>query len=394
MIDSLLGEGVRFHQARTVEPLTAPALATLLTSLEPQQHGCTRNGLSVREDVVSLPKLLRRNGYKAAAFVGNWTLRDRLWAMAGHFDVYEEVMTRARWFGMVRREATAEDLTDISGDWLEEQLDSEPDRPVLMWVHYVEPHAPYKLQRDFLPQLGADPGGDVYSQSGKYDSEIAYVDHHIGRLLERAESLFPAEETLTIFVSDHGENLGEHGYWGHGRHLWEEGLWIPMGITWPGRIEAGVEDAPALISDIAPTVLGLLGLEVPEFLSGKDWSPVFSGASPSPTDRVTYHQAHRGVVGPKEDATKVRQKGLLEVARIADSEKELQRVPKERRWVYDLVADPGEEESVVSPQSPLSEELAAWLAEVRSGLEQSDDRPAVAMSDEDREALRALGYID
>lgn len=393
-IDGLLETGVRFSRARTVEPLTAPALATMLTSLDPQEHGCTRNGLSVRSDVVSLPKLLRRNGYKAAAFVGNWTLRDRLWGMADHFDVFEEVMTQARWFGMVKREATAADLTSLSGEWLKDQVDEEPDRPFLLWVHYVEPHAPYKLQRDFLAQLGADPGGDIYSQSGKYDSEIAYVDHYIGRLLDQVETLSPARNTITIFVSDHGENLGEHGYWGHGRHLWEEGLHIPMGLAWPGRIDPAVEDAPALISDLAPTVLGLLDLEAPDFMRGQDWSPVFRGDQTSPMDRVTYYQAHKGVVSAKEDNTEVRQKGLLEVARIDGANKEVLRVPKGRRWVFDLESDPAEQSSQVPLDSPITEALEEWLATVKSGLEQTDDLPAVAMSDEDRDALRALGYID
>jgi arylsulfatase A-like enzyme len=75
-LDALLRQGVRFTQARTVEPLTAPALASMLTSLPPQEHGSTRNGMRVRPDLLSMSKILRHNGYKSAAFVGNWTLRD------------------------------------------------------------------------------------------------------------------------------------------------------------------------------------------------------------------------------------------------------------------------------------------------------------------------------
>ena len=107
-LDRLLGSGAIYTQARTVEPLTAPALASMLTSLPPHEHGSTRNGLRVRGDLPSLPRILRSQGFRASAFVGSWTLRDKLWGMASHFDHFEDVLTRARWYGLVKREANAE----------------------------------------------------------------------------------------------------------------------------------------------------------------------------------------------------------------------------------------------------------------------------------------------
>lgn len=393
-IDALLRQGVRFTQARTVEPLTAPALASMLTSLPPHEHGSTRNGMRVRPDLLSVSKILRHNGYKSAAFVGNWTLRDELWGMAEQFDEYEEVMTKARWFGMVKKEATGEDLTDRASEWLSRQLESQPGRPFFLWVHYVEPHAPYKLQRAFLDQLGAAPDGDLYSDSGKYDSEIAYVDHHISRLLEHAADLVPAGEMITIFAADHGESLGEHGYWGHGRHVYEATLHIPMGLTWPGRIEPVEIEAPALITDLAPTLLTLLGLPVPDFFQGMDWTPVLRGEKPAPAGRVTHYQAHKGVTSPKEDPNKTRQRGLLEVARLEGDIKEILRVPKDLRRLFDLGSDPGEENDLALPQSEISDELRSWLETVQAGLAVADELPPPSLSQEDLEALRALGYID
>ncbi len=393
-IDGLLAKGVRFAEARTVEPLTAPALASMLTSLTPHEHGSTRNGLRVRPELPSLPKVLRRHGYQTGAFVGSWTLREKLWAMSGHFDHFEEVLTKARWLGMVKREATAEDLNETALEWLSGQVEGGSSRPVFLWVHYVEPHAPYVLQRDFMNQIGNAPSDNNYSDSNRYDSEIAYVDFQISKLLEAVEALVPNGNTMVLFVSDHGESLGEHGYWGHGRHLYEPTLHIPMGITWPGHVEPRVVAAPALIIDLAPTVVGLLGIEVPDFFQGMDWSKVFTGAAEEPTDRVTLYQAHRGAVGAKEDQTKVREKGLLEVAQLENGKKEILRVTNGRRRVFDLASDPGELESLVLEQPEISEGLQSWLERVKAGLVLADELPPPSISDEDMDALRALGYLE
>ena len=203
-LDRLLNQGVRFTEARTVEPLTAPALASMLISLPPHEHASTRNGLRVRPDIPSLPRILRRHGYRTAAFVGSWTLRKNLWEMNDHFDTYEAVLTKSRWLGVWTREARAEDLNERAFDWLEEHRSNEGKRPFFLWVHYVEPHAPYELQEDFLDQIGPAPDGDVKSKSYRYDSEIAYVDDQIGQFLEKLENLGALDNTLIVFVSDHG----------------------------------------------------------------------------------------------------------------------------------------------------------------------------------------------
>ncbi len=197
-----------------------------------------------------------------------------------------------------------------------------------------------------------------------------------------------------VFVSDHGESLGDHGYWGHGRHLYEATLHIPMGLVWEGRVAPGVRAEPALITDLAPTLLGAAGLERPEFIHGFDWMPVLRGEQPPPAGRVTLHQAHRGAVMGKEGVTRARRRGLLEVARIADETKEILRVTNARRRVFDLRSDRDERRSLAPLASEPSPELLAWLEEVRRGLELADGLPPPSLSDEDLETLRALGYID
>lgn len=390
-MDALLAAGARFTQARTVEPLTAPALTSMITGLHPHDHAATRNGLRMRGELLSFPTIFRRRGYDTAALVGNWTLRDKLSGLAEHFEDYREVLTRARWFGLVKGEATAEDLTDAALAWLDDRPVGRRSKPFLLWVHYVEPHAPYLLQKDFLRQVGDGASSD---RRYRYDTEIAFVDHHIGRLVDGFAEQPGGRSLITVLVADHGESLGEHGYWGHGRHLYEATLHVPMGIVWPGRIAPSTIDAPATITDLASSLLGLAELPVPDFFAGHDWSRQLLHGGAAPVGRGTLHQTHRGAVQRRDAPQRVRQQGLLEVARIADGRKEMLRVTNGRRWLFDLATDPTETRSTVAPDSAPSEELAAWLATVRQGLVRSDDLPPPALDDADLEALRALGYID
>ncbi len=393
-LDRLLARGERFTEARAVEPLTSPSLCSMITSRFPHEHGSTRNGLRIRPGLESLPKLLARRGYRTAAFVGNWTLRDKLTGLGEHFQEYHEIFSRKRWLGLFNSEATGEDLTGAAGDWIEDYLDGEPGHPYFVWVHYVEPHAPYRFQEDFAERLGIRAGRGV-SKADRYDSEIAFDDREVGRLLARLsgspDRLPP--DTLILFLADHGESLGNHGYWGHGRHLYENGLHVPLGFVWPGRIPAGTIEQPALLLDVAPTVLGLLGLPTPASFRGFDWSPVFRGES-APPRRTMFFQAHKGAVQLAHESADARLAGLLEVGRIDGSRKEVLDLRKGRIHVYDFARDPTESKDLAAPDQTPSESLATWLATVRLGLRAASDIPPADLDAESEAKLRALGYVN
>ena len=359
----------------------------MFTSLYPHEHGATRNGLRLRPGLPSVARLLTRRGYRSAAFVGNWTLKARLSGLGEHFERYEEVFTRKRWLGLFRDEATAEDLSGAALAWLEEARQSR--RPFLLWVHYVEPHAPYRLHGELARPLGLPAAGDV-SASDRYDTEIAFVDRQLGRILD----LFDRDpvlkaNTLFVFAADHGESLGEHGDWGHGRNLYEPALRIPLGFAWAGKIRPGtVIDAPALNLDVAPTLLGLVGLNAPPGFRGFDWTPVLAGAPP-PRGRVTWFEAHKGAVLSAQEGEGARRKGLLEVGVMVDGHKEVFRLAESRHGLYDLPADPAEIRSLAGPLSP---RLKGWLAEVQKGLALSDRLAPAEVDPEYAAKLRALGY--
>ncbi len=390
-LDRLMKRGAWFTRARTIEPLTNPALSSLLTSKYPHQHGSTRNGLRMRSGLASLPKAVQAIGYRTAAFVGNWTLKDHLSGLGEHFELYEEVLTRRRWLGLVRSEADAEDVSTRAMEWITGHIRERRNEPFFVWVHYVEPHAPYRYHREYAGQLELDKT-DKYPPAVRYDTEIAFVDHAIGSLLKKLENLGLGDDTMIVFASDHGESLGEHGYWGHGRFLFEPTLRIPMSITWPGRIAPLKIDAPALIIDLAPTVLSLLGQDHPSDFTGYDWTAVMAGGDP-PYDRLTHYQAHRGAVISRHDSDLARRSGLLAVGIVKNEMKEIYRLENNRRRLFDLGADPGELQSLTLKTESPSEGLQLWISDLQAALDSFDDVPE-PLDEESIEALRSLGYVD
>ncbi len=390
-LDRLLSSGVRFAQARTVEPLTSPAICSLFTSLQPHEHGSTRNGLRMHGGLASLPLALQDAGWQTAAFVSNWTLRDKLSGLGKHFQSYHELLSEKRWFGMVRGEASAPGLTTAVLEWVAQQPAGGHRRPLLLWVHYSDPHAPYEMHEEHAAILGTRDKGS-WTARERYATEVAWTDAAIGQLLAGLPEAGLSRNLMVVFSADHGESLGENDYWGHGNNLREAGLRIPMGVAWPGHVEPRVVSQPALITDLAPTILGLLGLESPGRFGGFDWASVMRGAAP-PASRVTYYQVHRGAVMARHGSESARRSGLLEVASIMRGRKEILSLNGPLS-VFDLRRDPSE----LSPQpagGAASNGLSRWLRRVQSTLTvEGAGADDASLSDEDLEKLKSLGYLD
>lgn len=385
-IDQLLAKGVRFSNARTIEPLTTPALTSMITSVYPHQHGATRNGVRAFSDLVSLPGVLEEVGYESAAFVGSWVLKDRLSNLGGYFTEFHEVLTRKRWFGLLKGEASARDLTERAQTWLASRSRYQP---FLLWVHYIEPHAPYKWHEEFADSL--EYGGESNpNRSQRYDSEIAFVDREIGRLLKLVREA--SDNVLIVFSADHGESLGEHDYWGHGRHLFEPSLIIPLGYVWEGVIFPAVVQEPCSILDVAPTVLGLMDFHVPPSFRGVNWSSRILGQEDPPTGGPVFLQAHKGAVQSRNAAQRKRKRGLLQVGVVSRGVKQIVDLRDERVETYRLESDPLElAPDFSAEQTPI---LKAWLKEVLHGLDAGlDQEPPQDLGAEDLQALESLGYL-
>ncbi len=390
-IDRLVARGVRFERAWTPEPLTGPAMCSMVTGLLPHQHAASRNGLRMKAGLDSFPLALAEQGWNTAAFVGTWTLKDKLTRLGEHFDDYGERLKRKRWFGVLNSEATAEDVTDDALDWVKNINKTDPDSPFLLWTHYIEPHAPYRFHDEYAERL--DVNNDKLTKSDRYDTEIAAVDESIGLLLDGIRRYVHERDLIVVFTADHGESLGEHHYWGHGRYLYEPSLRVPLAIVWEGRIEAGSVTEQANLIDLAPTLLGLAGLEAPDDLPGLDWSDSILANAPV-SEQARCFQAHKGAVHGGRDSERARSKGLLWVGVIDGDHKEIFKPGRQILQIYDLGADPGELETLATVETRPSEELIACLAEVSDGLGSLDRLATQKLDDETIEQLKALGYLE
>jgi len=292
----------------------------------------------------------------------------------------------------MRGEATADDLTEQALAWLTEHREDSPHVPCFLWVHYVDPHAPYRLHPDAAADLGISTAGKV-APADRYDTEVRFVDASIGRLLDGARALDRTGNTLVVFAADHGESLGEHDYWGHGRNLYEEALRIPMGFVWAGRLAPRVVRSSAVNLDVAPTVLGLLGLPSPTAFRGHDWTGVFRATDRAPEDRVTFYQAHRGAVVSRHESMRARRAGLLELGWIRGNLKETFRLETGYREMHDLARDPDETNNLVAGRSEATERLSEWVRTVVTGLNEIE-APVDEIDAESAAKLRSLGYVD
>ena len=394
-IDALLAQSIRFDDAYTPEPLTAPSMYSMLTSLTPDLHGASRNAVPMRPGLDSLPKTLARHGYRTVAFVANWTLRDRLTGLGRHFDDYHEVLVRKRWWGLVSAEAGAQDVNAAVERWMDQVGHRRlSGRPWMLWIHYVDPHAPYLLHSEFARRLGLPNHG--LDKSHRYDTEVAFSDAAIGVLLPKLlapEAL--GQNTIVVFAADHGESLGEHGYWGHGRNLYQETVRVPLAIHWTGHFDARTIEAPASLLDVEPTLLDLAGIPAAARrgeLAGFDWGPVLGGGAEPPAGRLLLLQAHRGAAINRPGGAAAREAGLLEVGVVQRGRKQTWRPGQHRLLTFDLVAD-GAERVNLTPEAaaptPVLHELYAAISSRLKALgtpDQTLDAAEIAK-------LRSLGYL-
>ena len=166
--------------------------------------------------------------------------------------------------GILNSEGEAPMVTAKALDWLEKNR----DRRFFLWVLYTEPHRPYISHKDFTfayqdVPASVYPPGTHMSKIKKYDSEIAYTDFYIGKLLEKLKSLGLYREALIIFHADHGESFGEHNYFRHGRKLYNATVHVPLLVKLPlNRLEDTLRRETVSILDIGPTILSALNIPV------------------------------------------------------------------------------------------------------------------------------------
>ncbi len=402
-VDAFFGRGRVYERAYATSPSTGPSVVSILTGLYPHRHGVRVLCQRISPDVVTVVDHLRRAGYEAAAVISNAVLANSASGLGDRFDYYDDDVDEREPFRKEMFERSAARTTDAAIRWLTESR--HPAKPHFLWVHYMDPHGPYRppadkpvdfshdtprwIDPERVPLYSREP--DLYDGNeyvDRYDEEIAYADREVGRLLDAYTECALTSDALIIFTSDHGESMMEHEHWfRHERNTYEEMIRVPLVLRHPA-LKAGRESIAVSTADLAPTILELVGLEVPSGLDAVSLLP-----SPRQRDLLCEGRSvKRGLW-----------RGLISETRKTSARHGRSNVIREIR-AFDLRTDPRELNPLeVSNADPAYQFLNALITgdPDPAGIPRAFDEgelpsPNVAPTTDARmlQRLRQLGYID
>ncbi len=321
-IDQLAKEGMLFPRTYANVPVCCPARATMLTGTYAHKNGMVANDLRLREDQVTIAKILKEAGYRTG-FIGKWHLdggpREPGFVPPGPrrlgFDFWAAYQCHHRHFAPVYFRDTPEVIQvnkfepEASCDFGVEFLKSQTtDKPFFLTIQMGPPHDPYGAPEDYMrrydpekitPPANWQAGSEVSKSpdlirrpwvperpavplGGKeeiaaYYAAITAMDEQVGRLMQTLKETGQDENTIVLFTSDHGDMLGSHGM-RRKRKPHDESARVPGIVRWPGKVPAN-KVVETLFShvDMAPTLLALAGQPVPAQMQGTDLSRVARG---------------------------------------------------------------------------------------------------------------------
>jgi arylsulfatase A-like enzyme/Flp pilus assembly protein TadD len=364
-LDKLAREGVRFADASSPVPLTAPAHASILTGLLPPHHGLRNNGAEQLADTTpTLATRLSDAGYRTGAFIGAFVL-ERRFGFSHGFDAYDDDIPFDPSAGL-DAERKGRVVVDRALAWLA----TPSSKPFFAWVHLYDAHAPYEPPEPYRTLFAEHP----------YDGEIAEVDYEIGRLLDWLKRSGQASRTIVAVAGDHGEALGEHGEMTHGLLLYQCSLHVPVVIRAPDVLPAGsVVATPVSLVDVAPTLLDLLSIPAPKSQAGVDGHDLAAAlvAGREPAGEDIYAESRYAATFGWSPIAALR-RGSLKYIASPDPE------------LYDLASDPAEQHNLLPGRAADADTLAAALVPLASG-----EGPAarVTLDREARAKLESLGYL-
>jgi arylsulfatase A-like enzyme/tetratricopeptide (TPR) repeat protein len=361
-IDAVRRDGVLYEHAYSTTPLTFPSHTTLLTGVLPAVHGVRDNvgykldaGKVERGELPFLPEILKKAGYATGGAVSAYVLQGKTGLSTG-FDFYEDGIEFRSNTGLGGLQRPGGETLQLAQGW----LGSVKDKPFFFFFHIYEPHTPYAPPEPYASRYPL-----------KYDGEIATADHIVGELIDQLKTLGVYDRALVVLLSDHGEGLGDHGEDEHGVLLYNEAIHVPLIVKLPkSQQSGGTVTRPVQLLDVTPTVLGLLGMDVPKVMPGA--SLLAANVPPRRIYSETYYpRLHFG---------------WNELFSLIDEKDHYIDGPDPE--LYDRARDPGEKTSILRDERRV-------YASMRKDLEAYDRRlaPPAAVDEESRQAMMALGYI-
>ncbi len=415
-IDRIFHEGAHLTNSFVTTPVCSPSRVGLITSRYGTELGITdwinpsrEANLGLAPDTSVWPKLLKQSGYRTALF-GKWHLgtQDRFHPTRFGYDRFMGIRTG----GCPPKDPTLELLDgsrqkvegytcDIFTDHALQFIRDQRAHPFALSLHFRAPHAAWLPVRpeDWAPFKELDPeipNPDfpdlnvelIKKRTREYLASVKSVDRNVGRVLKLLETLEIADNTIVIFTSDHGYNLGEHGVWYKGNavraltknppkkwdnipanrrpNLWDTSLRVPTAVRWPGVIQPGTKITQTVSNlDWFPTLLSMARTERPVGVTirGRDITPLLRGQQPDwDNDLYVEYSMHHGAKTHMRGYRTSRWKWIEDFANPGRTE------------LYDLVNDPQEMNNLAESTDSTHVEIRSQLAsKIRSQMQRIKD---------------------
>lgn len=407
-------DAVVYENCIAVSSWTRPSHVSLFTGLYPIEHGHhhrpAMKGLSFKKTITQFKTLattFQEAGYQTAGIVSNFIQLHRSFGIDKGFEIYDDskgcgslndlphkpllpllsyiTHIMSKYYPVYR---VAEDINRNIMHVLENELSA----PFFMFCNYMDAHIPYFPPRPFnslfldhpLPLVrklmysipGTAKNNKDYTEYllSQYDGEIAYLDRQLGALFAFLKEKKLYDSALIVITSDHGELFGEHGLYEHNCRLYEGVVKVPLLIKFPFQKKTGRNSVKITLADLYATILSICGLPIEDTVSG---SPFGDAVHPPVAQffRHTTGEHHALYEGPYK---------LMHYARGKDQE------------LYNLESDPEEKNNIIEDfpfvARKMSENLHRWKQQHKPQYKKETQE--IAVPDEVRNGLKALGYIE
>jgi len=408
-LDRFAERAVLYERAYSTSSWTTPSHASIFTGLLPMQHGAdvdsdTQRLRPLGETLTTLTELLAEAGYRTAGVVSGPALRRDL-GFAQGFEIYDDIEVAGLHAAIHGKRAKR------AADQAIAHLERFAEEPYYLFVNFYDPHSPYRppppydqglppsapkgVAKPLIALLKAGvppvPVNDLDAETravyagivAGYDAEIRYMDHHLGRLLDAVAVSPRSDETLIIITGDHGESFGEHYYFGHTLHLYEDNVRVPLLVRPPGTSKARRIGEPVQNHRVFSSILAEAGIDMPPKVATRR----LDAAGGIVLTELNNSSLILKMFG---DSSFVRN-----LRAIYEPPYKLVEASSGAVELFDLDRDPGELANLASEDpelvKTLSERMDAF-AERHPPL-YAEEEEAVLRPDTE-EALRALGYIE
>ena len=393
-LDSIAAEGVTYSAAIAASSWTLPTHITMLTGLEPTEHGVRTDGSRLALDVLTLPEVLQAHGWQTAAIVSAPYLDARYGLFRG-FESYDDFSVPIecgngphRWFTGPTLEAAVERV-------LEDRRDRDDPRPLFLFLHLWDTHYDYvppaPFDRLFDPNYAGSVDGrnfelgaavhpemaerDLQHVVALYDGEIRGVDSSLQRVAESLEAHGLWRDCLFAVTADHGDEFFEHGNKGHRKTLFEESVRVPLIVRDPrARSNASQVGQPVGHAEIPRLLLDAIGIAVPPSMSAQ-------------ASQIAEPGGDLSSVALSELEFRLASARTRNFKYIRDAE-------DGERWLFDLRVDPGEQHNAVDAHPEFVAALDRWLSERLERGSTSVGAESLSLDSRHRKMLEELGYLE